>query len=66
VPHGVLRLKGLVQTGPAQWHELQFAGRRSSLKPCEAPSGGAMLVAIGLAGQLPLAALDALLAVPPS
>jgi G3E family GTPase len=66
VPHGVLRLKGLVQTGPAQWHELQFAGRRSSLKPCEAPSGGAMLVAIGLAGQLPLAALEALLAVPPS
>jgi G3E family GTPase len=61
MPAGVLRLKGLVQTGPGQWHEMQFAGRRGSLKPASAPAGGAMLVAIGLAGQLPQAALDTLL-----
>ena len=62
VPAGVLRLKGLVRTGEHSWHELQFAGRRASLKPAAPPAGGAMVVAIGLAGQLPVQALEALVA----
>ena len=60
VPAGVLRLKGIVRTGPDAWHAVQFAGRHASLRPAAAPDGGAMLVAIGLAGQVPLAALEAL------
>jgi G3E family GTPase len=62
VPAGVLRLKGLVRTGEHAWHELQFAGRRASLRPAAPPAGGAMVVAIGLAGQLPLQALEGLVA----
>lgn len=62
VPAGVLRLKGLVRTAEHGWHELQFAGRRGSLKPAAAPAGGAMVVAIGLAGQLPVQALEDLMA----
>ena len=60
VPAGVLRLKGLVRTGAHAWHELQFAGRRASLKPATAPANGAMVVAIGLAGRLPVPALESL------
>jgi len=60
VPPGVLRLKGLVRTGCDDWRELQFAGRQASLRPAAAPAGGAMVVAIGLAGQLPLETLQEL------
>lgn len=62
VPAGVLRLKGIVRTGEHGWHELQFAGRRGSLKPAAPPASGAMVVAIGLAGQLPVLALEGLVA----
>ena len=65
VPDGVLRLKGIVQTDAHGWSELQFAGRRGSLrKAAAAPAGGAALVAIGLRGRLPLAALDAAFGTP--
>jgi G3E family GTPase len=61
VPPGLLRLKGFLRldqdTAP-QWAELQFAGRQGSVRKCAAPAGGAALVAIGLAGQLPLDALN--------
>lgn len=60
VPAGVLRLKGIVRTGPTQWCELQFAGRSARVRPAAAPTGGAKVVAIGLQGRLPVAALDAL------
>jgi G3E family GTPase len=60
VPAGVLRLKGLVRTGERQWSEFQFAGRRGSLREAESPPSGPALVAIGLRGQLPVAALAAL------
>jgi G3E family GTPase len=59
-PAGLLRLKGflLLDTGPTpQWVELQFAGRQGSVRKCTAPTGGAALVAIGLATQLPSDAL---------
>ena len=60
VPAGVLRLKGLVLTGQSQWAEIQYAGRRGSLRDADAPPTGPALVAIGLRGQLPVAALAAL------
>jgi G3E family GTPase len=71
LPAGVLRLKGRLRT-PAgsgdepRWVELQFAGRHGSLRrlpaaplPADAASlaDQAALVAIGLTGQLPVAAL---------
>ncbi len=64
MPRGVLRLKGYLridETPP--WAQVQFAGRHGSLHrlaavPVEAP----VLVAIGLAGQLPIGALNALVA----
>jgi G3E family GTPase len=63
MPRGVLRLKGFVRTDELGWSELQFAGRHGSLRRAlTVPSDGAALVAIGLRGQLPLAALDARLA----
>lgn len=60
VPRGLLRLKGFVQLDQdaAPWAELQFAGRQGSVRKCAAPAGGAALVAIGLAGQLPVDALN--------
>lgn len=58
-PEGLLRLKGLLRTGEAEWSEIQFAGRRGTLRRTEAPANGAALVAIGLRGQLPAAALEA-------
>ena len=60
MPSGVLRLKGLVRTDSHGWAEIQFAGRHGSLrKALAAPAGGAAVVAIGLRGKLPKAALDA-------
>jgi G3E family GTPase len=65
VPAGLLRLKGIVQTDALGWSEVQFAGRRGSLrKAAGAPAGGAALVGIGLRGRLPHAALDAAFGTP--
>lgn len=57
-PAGLLRLKGLVRTGTAEWSEIQFAGKHGSLRRAVAPAGGAAVVAIGLRGQLPADALS--------
>lgn len=62
MPAGVLRLKGIVRTGDAAWSEIQFAGRRGSLRTATPPAGGAALVAIGLRGQLAVSELQRLLA----
>ncbi len=62
IPSGVLRLKGLVRTDEYGWTELQFAGRHGSLRRAELPAESAVLVAIGLSGKLPVAALEALVA----
>jgi G3E family GTPase len=60
LPAGVLRLKGWLPLRDGRWLALQWAGRHASLKRlATAPAGGAALVAIGLAGQLPVAALAA-------
>ncbi|MDN8617483.1 CobW family GTP-binding protein [Variovorax ginsengisoli] len=68
LPAGVLRMKGLVRCagpdGDVEWAELQFAGRRGTLRlllshvPRSEEAG---IVAIGLRGQLPRPALDAAL-----
>jgi G3E family GTPase len=63
-PAGLLRLKGVLRTGEATWSEIQFAGRHGALRKAEAPSDGAAVVAIGLRGRLPLAALEAAFASP--
>ncbi len=67
MPRGVLRLKGYLridETPP--WAHVQFAGRHGSLHRLDtAPVDAPVLVAIGLAGQLPIAALDALVAQAP-
>ena len=55
-PAGLLRLKGIVRTGTG-WSEIQFAGRQGSLRTAEVPTLGGAIVAIGLRGQLPSAAL---------
>ncbi len=63
MPRGVLRLKGYLRTDetPA-WAHVQFAGRHGSLHRLDtAPVDAPVLVAIGLAGRLPTAALDALI-----
>lgn len=56
-PVGLLRLKGVLRTrdgaGAEGWSEVQFAGRRGSLRSAGAPAGGAAVVAIGLRGELP-------------
>ncbi len=63
LPAEVLRLKGWLPladgTGPQQasdrWLSLQWAGRHASARRLATlPAGGAALVAIGLAGQLPI------------
>lgn len=60
-PAGVLRLKGLVRTDEHGWAEIQFAGRQGSLRRARAePRSGAAVVAIGLRGRLPAAALGRL------
>lgn len=60
-PPGLLRLKGVLRTLDADrrtgWSELQFAGRHGALRRTAKPTGGAALVAIGLRGRLPVAAL---------
>ncbi|VTU21804.1 Putative metal chaperone YciC [Variovorax sp. PBL-H6] len=58
-PPGLLRLKGVLRTGEAGWSEIQFAGRHGTLRKADAPSDGAAVVAIGLRGRLPVAALEA-------
>ncbi len=59
LPAGVLRLKGWLPLHDGGWLALQWAGRHANVKRvASAPAGGAALVAIGLAGQLPVAALD--------
>lgn len=59
LPPGVLRLKGWLPLDDGPWLVVQWAGRHASFKRlAAAPHGGAALVAIGLAGQLPVAALD--------
>ena len=59
MPAGVLRLKGFVRTDAHGWSELQFAGRHGTLRPAlAAPHDGcAAVVAIGIAGRLPVDAL---------
>ena len=62
VPPGVLRLKGVLRTldaGVAGWAEIQFAGHHGALRAAMAPAAGPAVVAIGLCGQLPVAALAA-------
>lgn len=60
LPPGVLRLKGWLPLGNDQWLAMQWAGRHASFKRLStAPDSGAALVAISLAGQLPVAALEA-------
>ncbi|MBA3597407.1 MAG: GTP-binding protein [Methylibium sp.] len=59
MPAGVLRLKGWVHTDEFEWAEIQFAGRRGSLrKAFERPASGVGVVAIGLRGRLPAALLE--------
>jgi G3E family GTPase len=61
-PSGLLRLKGVLRTtepdGSTGWSELQFAGRHGALRRANAPRDGAAVVAIGLRGRLPSAALS--------
>jgi G3E family GTPase len=67
-PPGILRLKGVLRTGTqdsdSTWSELQFAGRHGTLRTVPAPAAGPALVAIGLRGRLPMAALSALFDAP--
>jgi G3E family GTPase len=64
LPPGVLRLKGWLPLADGRWLQLQWAGRHASFRRhAEAPAHGAAVVAIGLAGQLPQAALASGLAV---
>lgn len=66
-PQGVLRLKGLVRTDEHGWAEIQFSGRHGSLrKAAVPPAHGAAVVAIGLRGHLPAAALEATFGPPPT
>ena len=62
VPAGVLRLKGVLRTTHpttgAGWSEIQFCGRHGAVRHAREPQGGAAVVAIGLKGQLPAAALS--------
>lgn len=61
MPAGVLRLKGWMPCSDGRWREVQYAGRHASLRVTDAPAHAqAVLVAIGLSGQLPQAALRAL------
>lgn len=58
-PLGLLRLKGILRTGESGWSEIQFAGRRGTLRAAAQPPEGAAVVAISLCGRLPRNALDA-------
>ncbi len=58
LPANVLRLKGWLPLADGRWLALQWAGRHASQRrQADAPADGAALVAIGLAGQLPVAGL---------
>ena len=61
LPVGVLRLKGWLLLAGGGWAELQFAGRHGTLRRLPAnqpaPASGAAIVAIGLAGQVPVTTL---------
>ena len=60
LPPGVLRCKGWLPVADDRWLAVQWAGRHASFKRlAAAPADSAALVAIGLAGQLPLVALAA-------
>ncbi|GCL62692.1 CobW family GTP-binding protein [Pseudaquabacterium pictum] len=60
LPPAVLRLKGWLPLAGGQWLSLQWAGRHAGVRRLAAPpAGAAALVTIGLAGQLPVAALAA-------
>jgi hypothetical protein len=61
LPAGVLRLKGWLRTPEFGWTELQFAGRRESLHAAAQLPTHAVVVAIGLKGQLPQVQLRAFL-----
>ena len=59
----MLRLKGVVETDTLGWVELQYASGRGRLRPIDTRAiTEAAVVAVGLAGQLPRADLDAALA----
>ena len=63
MPSGVLRMKGFVRIEDGEWAELQFAGRQGTLRRLQlSPVNEPVLIAIGLNGLLPRAALDALIA----
>ena len=57
LPAGVLRLKGWLPLADGGWVQLQFAGRHASLRRGNPPDSGAAVVAIGLAGRLPVRAI---------
>ncbi|TXI85029.1 MAG: GTP-binding protein [Cupriavidus sp.] len=60
MPAGVLRLKGVVQTHALGASEVQFAGKRGSVRRHAGPGPAAtpgVLIAIGVRGVLPRAAL---------
>lgn len=57
MPDGVLRAKGCLRAGGDAMVELQFAGRRGSLRRLPPGYAGNALVAIGLHGALPVDAL---------
>lgn len=60
LPAEVLRLKGWLPLAEGRWLGLQWAGRHAGVRRLAAPpAGGAALVAIGLAGQLPVDTLAA-------
>lgn len=60
MPAGVLRLKGVVQTHALGASEVQFAGKRGSVRRHAGPAPDAksgVLIAIGVRGALPRTAL---------
>jgi G3E family GTPase len=60
LPVGVLRLKGVLKSDEHGHSELQFAGKHGSVRRCEpSPERSTAVVAIGLAGQMDRAVLDA-------
>ena len=67
-PSGLLRLKGIVQTARTDadpvWTELQFAGRNHACRKHAAQRSSGAVVAIGLRGRLPVAALNAIFGQP--
>ncbi len=58
-PLGLLRLKGWIRTVEHGWSEVQFSGRNGSVRRALSTPARPTMIAIGLAGALPLAALNA-------